>query len=567
MLKIKKTYKTCAALLFAVVMALAVTACSNDVAELPLAEDPARAVADADYVSDAVVYEEPEVNEFYETVMGFVSAQAESFGMVTGDSSVTFEIGLEGSQPLTFEFLMELVEDFIWAEIEGMPIEFPEFEEFIAEHSLRFRVESSSDENWNMAFNFSMPSQAGGYVDLLDIIFVDNVIYISMAPILDIADFLIDIAFELFLFDMLEAQGLDVQDASIELDELLTTISVLSEFGFLPPEVADILGAVEILFQMEYLAIDLNDIPDMEFFEEMMEASLDFYEPFIAFSEDLVLVFAQQSLLDLVEELDIISRDGGWYVLEFDEVQAGLLLEEIFRIAYEYAVAVTYIFNQIIELYADMGIMPVYEIAPSDLREGLEFFDPSFFDEFTALVSYKVRADGGTQESVFSIAITPEELDDTIVISMYTEVSPRAGLITAPAGAVTSVDEILLEFLGIGLADLVDMNMGFVDVMAPVAVFDMSDFENAGHAQVLVGTWHWDLDDGYTYVFEADGVVTRGFEGTPETLEWGTIDNQLIMIGDSAWGPEIWAFEVVGDVLTITSEQVAGISFSYIRAS
>jgi len=85
------------------------------------------------------------------------------------------------------------------------------------------------------------------------------------------------------------------------------------------------------------------------------------------------------------------------------------------------------------------------------------------------------------------------------------------------------------------------------------------------HAPELVGTWEWDYDDSFAYVFYADGRGTRGFTGHAEEFEWRTEGDDHLIIGSGALA-EHWTFAISGDMLTIDSRQVAGMTFSYIRS-
>jgi hypothetical protein len=77
-------------------------------------------------------------------------------------------------------------------------------------------------------------------------------------------------------------------------------------------------------------------------------------------------------------------------------------------------------------------------------------------------------------------------------------------------------------------------------------------------AEELFGYWDWDVDGSYTYIFNSDGTGTRGFPGQVESFEW-TTDGDYLFIG-----LEHWAFSIVDGVLTIDSQQVPGMAFSYI---
>jgi len=87
------------------------------------------------------------------------------------------------------------------------------------------------------------------------------------------------------------------------------------------------------------------------------------------------------------------------------------------------------------------------------------------------------------------------------------------------------------------------------------------DFDFTYHA--LTGDWVWDTDASYIYEFRADGTGIRGFEPFRYDIYWYAYDNLLFMYVDGFI--EIWTFTIVDDVLTIVSEQVAGMSWSYLR--
>jgi|GEM_PF-1507672 len=80
----------------------------------------------------------------------------------------------------------------------------------------------------------------------------------------------------------------------------------------------------------------------------------------------------------------------------------------------------------------------------------------------------------------------------------------------------------------------------------------------------LVGTWSWDMSEEYVYVFHADGTGTRGFANHVEDFTWQTtVQNNLGII--TSTDTESWRYTVDGDVLTLDSLQVVGMTYSYIR--
>ena len=82
-----------------------------------------------------------------------------------------------------------------------------------------------------------------------------------------------------------------------------------------------------------------------------------------------------------------------------------------------------------------------------------------------------------------------------------------------------------------------------------------------GHA--LIGTWEWDTDASYIYTFHIDGTAVRGFEGDRVEILWYAYNEYLWM--DTEQGVEEWVFTIEGDVLTIVSTQVTGMTWSYVR--
>jgi hypothetical protein len=92
-----------------------------------------------------------------------------------------------------------------------------------------------------------------------------------------------------------------------------------------------------------------------------------------------------------------------------------------------------------------------------------------------------------------------------------------------------------------------------------ISVVALTGCGGRGGDENLVGTWNWDADAGYRYVFNADGTGSRGFAGAIQTFRWSA-SNDVLSIG-----AERWNYTISGDVLTIDSRQAQGLTFSYIR--
>jgi len=83
-----------------------------------------------------------------------------------------------------------------------------------------------------------------------------------------------------------------------------------------------------------------------------------------------------------------------------------------------------------------------------------------------------------------------------------------------------------------------------------------------GMASALVGSWLWDEDDVYIYIFNPDGAGARGYAGVwVDAFEWWTLGGNRVLIDFSQHGDdwdeeyaavENWNFSVSGDRLTLS---------------
>ena len=80
----------------------------------------------------------------------------------------------------------------------------------------------------------------------------------------------------------------------------------------------------------------------------------------------------------------------------------------------------------------------------------------------------------------------------------------------------------------------------------------------------LVGIWEWDDMDTYLYIFNADGNGSRGFAPLIQQFTWEVCEagHLSMTLGNNT---EHWYMTIEGNVLTITSRQVANMQYSYIR--
>ncbi|MCL2392208.1 MAG: hypothetical protein FWC66_06300 [Oscillospiraceae bacterium] len=546
--KIKKYAKTILIAALAVMMIFAVTACNDgdvpeDVRErLPRAE---RETEVANGYDDEDDYEDTSLIASVVNAYGLIDASMAFSDALAYDYSIVITFGPVGSPVLTLDMLLEMLEEMVILAMDDVDVDYTAFVDALENHSFQFRMVGSQDENLNAAVQIGLPMDSGEFFELLDIVFVDSVLYIGIASYLDLVDYVFDVA-----LDLIELEGL----SSPEVNMVVLMVE----------------GIMARLSSIDYVSIDLSVIPGFEDFEAYMQSSLDMQDDIIALFEIFAEAITQRVGLAEIASLDMISRDGDWFILEFDESQAQVMLEALLEIIDENADDVADIVNQIMEsmsdLYEDLyGIQFDEVLSAQDLRTVLMQYDPSFFNEFTGQFVYRVRADANVQESEITAIITVPHEDLSILFSIETQLSPRTSPITAPPAARVATGAELLEMTGLG--DLIDMDM--IMAMAPGMSFDVStpagitddaagivDGEND---PILVGTWSWDMDDSYTYVFNADGTGTRGFTGATETFVWSTDDDLLVI------GLEQWTFTISDGVFTIDSRQVAGMTFSYNR--
>ncbi|MCL2366143.1 MAG: hypothetical protein FWC75_03750 [Oscillospiraceae bacterium] len=425
-----------AAMLIMVMLVVAVAACADNETETyvpPVDVAPAQEVVTAtDYVADTQPEEDgtEEITEIeeertplahFENVLGisrFVSGLDEIAAM---DEMVTITFGVYGAPAMTFEFIMDLVKEAIIAEMLLEPL--PDFYDLLEEYSMQIKVSASLDEQMNMIFQIGLPSETGGFVYLLDMVIVENVIYIGIASYLDIVD-------DLFEFAM----------------ELMSEMGMLDgELHIMSLVVRDILSRFE---GIDFIEIDLSEMGLFDFGEYMQQI-----QEFMDTIMDLGEVFAQSILehpmLDtMLSDPDVLTMDGDWFVIDIDERQAQVLIEGIIDVLDDNAEAIVDLINQIMAMDSFDLDTAGLELTAQELRDVLAYYDPDFFNEFTGQFTLRGRADDEAVEMDTTIIITPVDEDITVWINMYAHTSARTGVITAPTERSVTVDELIEEVLG-----------------------------------------------------------------------------------------------------------------------
>jgi len=88
--------------------------------------------------------------------------------------------------------------------------------------------------------------------------------------------------------------------------------------------------------------------------------------------------------------------------------------------------------------------------------------------------------------------------------------------------------------------------------------------------EALIGTWSWEFDQNWSYVFDEDGTGFRNGAniGTTESFEWSVVDNELRMgfgsISQSGIQNEVWAFSINDGILRLHSTQNPDLLYYYI---
>lgn len=77
----------------------------------------------------------------------------------------------------------------------------------------------------------------------------------------------------------------------------------------------------------------------------------------------------------------------------------------------------------------------------------------------------------------------------------------------------------------------------------------------------IIGTWEWDEDYAYIYVFYEDGTGHRGFGDDREHFRWVTMMGSLILNE----GVEVWEYSITNDVLTLNMQGI--LIYNYIRVT
>ena len=210
-----------------------------------------------------------------------------------------------------------------------------------------------------------------------------------------------------------------------------------------------------------------------------------------------------------------------------------------------------------------------------------EFMEQNMEDAYAMLDDFDVDFDFGGEDFVLILTMDDEGMPMAVTMEMQIEMSfdedfEEAELAGETFSFVYSItytyrafgdDVVIVRPVGQELPEpeLPDVTSELDALLEMEEILLNLDFDNLDLPEYFIGTWSWDADPGYTYVFHDDGIGFRGFAGALEEFDWVVEgdDHLLIMLLDT-YALESWSFTIVDGVLTIDSRQVPGRTWSYI---
>jgi len=351
--------------------------------------------------------------------------------MRTLDTSVIISVGLDSvsASPLTYEHLVGLLEMLIIEEISGEG--FADMRDILGEYSVQLRISIAYDESFNGAFSIGLPSVNGGFVDVFSVAIIDQIVYLGIEPYIELASDIIAT-----LLDAMVAEGMSPMEASM--------LGIIA---------GDIIGRFD---GTQYLAIDLGDFIDLSEFDYFIEQTSDWQEFIFDALDAILTLIPVEMLIEVLSDMDILSMDDDWVVIEFSEQDARRLMELMFdwigRNAGEVADVLNSIMGSPLIAEAMDMIVPFDPISAEEIRDAFGYADWSFFDEFKALFTIRLRSDGDkVYEEVVALVSAGEDFAIRVSVSGHSAV--RAQPVSAPsAQAVMTLrelfDNVLIDFTG-----------------------------------------------------------------------------------------------------------------------
>ena len=345
---------------------------------------------------------------------------------------VNFGLGAISTPPLTYEHMIEILESFIIAAMNDGAM--PDVSYLLEEYSIQFNISISYDES-SMAFSIGLPSERGGFVDIISIVTVDEIVYFGVAAYIELASEIIET-----VLDQLVASGMPPMEVSM--------IGIIAR---------DILGRFD---GTQYLAIDTGDFMDLSEFDSIMEQVEDWEELLITAFEAFEPM-AMEFIETVVAEMDVVTMGNNWFAMEYDEQELKHLLEILIDIIFDNSQEVAEIINQVIShpITIDLLLMgeQIEEITADEIRAELGYLDLSFLDEVEGFFTLNMRADGGTlYEEVTMLISEGDDFTIRISLSGYSSVRTQPVLPPAASSVMTMrelFDDVLIDFTGMTYDD------------------------------------------------------------------------------------------------------------------
>ena len=492
-----------------------------------------------------------ELGEHYRNLRGLVNASTAFNNEISAEQTITLSVRVgDGEIALNYDFLLDFIYQMIHDPLNAQE---PDMYNILLELQMRARM----DEDLNLMMAVDLPLNDGAWKPLLSMYLVDENMYIGVHGLRNIfADVLALSPSELGLSDFVD---------------------------------------LDIIFPADYFYVSLVDtglnmfMPDAYDFDLYFEEVREIQE----FADRLIDVFTDAFIANagaiILEDLNVLSSDDDWYVLSFNQHQARIMLEVIFQVIYDSV-------EEYIEVFQSLPLFAWIEPDADEIRAEIATIDFASIEDHAFDVVYRARLNAEEQYNEVGLSITvPVDVDHSdeqvsVQISVYSRIQVKNEPLQAPQGRTMNIDDFLgqpdalvTSFMDgfmfgsqVGF-DLFQTPNSFCDCGAancdcgcvwgfvPACGSDVVDGSAlSGDAYILMGTvWAWDMDAGYVYAFNNDGTLTRGFPIATQTLRWNITGTTLRIYTPGF--TERWTFEIVNDVLTITSQQVSGMQFSYIR--
>ena len=251
------------------------------------------------------------------------------------------------------------------------------------------------------------------------------------------------------------------------------------------------------------------------------------------------------------------------------------------------------------EIAATMGLGMDVMDAFTDIEMNEELWDELDVDTFHEMMASNIFTGASVQIIFENLGLAGIVMTEITFIQMMQEELTSMGIESSAPSGTTRIGnydwhslrtEVEVDIPDFGTTmiysnQFINLHRGFVRIIG-ITYLDTSEsmeeilamfiglddpipeHEGLGELELLpelVGTWAWDEDSSYTYVFNADGTGTRGYSFLNEDFEWGVIGDDHLILDMGLIGVESWTFTIRDDVLRIDSRQVHGMSFSYIR--